>query len=147
KTRKNPGKQFVTCSKCNVYDFLDDDLLSEYYKELLYGMLQKQKQLKKGVDYEQVVNVLAMDKSILEEELRATKSKMKLYLLQMQVAKQMQAINACCKCLLQMLTANACCKCLLPSKVNATANAANAIACNKANAYCKCLLQMQLQMQ
>ncbi|GKB81586.1 hypothetical protein Tco_0948481 [Tanacetum coccineum] len=42
-------------------------------------MLQKQKQLKKGVDYEQVINVLAMDKSMLEEELRATNSKLKLY--------------------------------------------------------------------
>ncbi|GJR90216.1 hypothetical protein Tco_0214227 [Tanacetum coccineum] len=78
-TRKNPGKRFVTCSKCNVYDFLNDDLLSEYYKELLYGTLQKQKQLKNGVDYEQVINVLAIDKSMLEEELRATKSKLKLY--------------------------------------------------------------------
>ncbi|GJY76454.1 hypothetical protein Tco_0481570 [Tanacetum coccineum] len=171
KTRKNPGKRFVTCSKCNVYDFLDDDLPSEYYKELLYEMLQKQKQLKKGVDYEQVINVLAMDKSMLEEELRATNSKLKLYdrcnvfyvmvksnmydlyaqmvryLLQMQVAKQMQATNACCKCLLKMLTANACCQAkqiqLQMLVANATANAVNAIACNKANAYCKCLLQMQ----
>nr|GEV42534.1 nucleotide-binding alpha-beta plait domain-containing protein [Tanacetum cinerariifolium] len=79
KTRKNPGKRFVTCSKCNVYDFLDDDLPSEYYKELLYGMFQKQKQSKKHMDYEQVINVLAMEKSRLEEELRATKLKIKLY--------------------------------------------------------------------
>ncbi|GJZ27028.1 hypothetical protein Tco_0571281 [Tanacetum coccineum] len=79
KTRKNPGKRFVTCSKCNVYDFLDDDLPSEYYKELLYGMFQTQKQSKKHMDYEQVINVLAMEKSMCEEELRATKSKLKLY--------------------------------------------------------------------
>ncbi|GKC91536.1 hypothetical protein Tco_1152185 [Tanacetum coccineum] len=79
KTRKNPGKQFVTCSKCKVYDFLDDDLPSEYYKELLYGMFQKQKQSKKHMDYEQVINVLAREKSMCEEELRATKSKLKLY--------------------------------------------------------------------
>ncbi|GKE09401.1 hypothetical protein Tco_1412952, partial [Tanacetum coccineum] len=46
---------------------------------LLYGMLQKQKQLKKHVEYEQLINVLAMDKSRLEEELRATQTKMKLY--------------------------------------------------------------------
>ncbi|GJW66922.1 hypothetical protein Tco_0121346 [Tanacetum coccineum] len=45
-------------------------LLSEYYKELLYGMFQMQKQ---------VINVFVMEKSRLEEELRATKSKMKLY--------------------------------------------------------------------
>ncbi|GKE36986.1 hypothetical protein Tco_1460391, partial [Tanacetum coccineum] len=59
--------------------FLDDDLPSEYYKELLYGMFQKQKRLKKYVDYEQLTDVLAMYKSVLEEELRATKSKLKLY--------------------------------------------------------------------
>ncbi|GJV19286.1 protein chromatin remodeling 8 [Tanacetum coccineum] len=74
KTKKNPGKRFVTCSKCRVYDFLDDDLPSEYYKELLYGMFQKQKQSKKHMDYEQVINVLAREKLMCEEELRATKS-------------------------------------------------------------------------
>ncbi|GJZ57928.1 hypothetical protein Tco_0613422 [Tanacetum coccineum] len=104
---------------------------------------------RKGVDYEQVINVLAMDKSMLEEELRATKSKLKLYdryLLQMQVTKQMLIANACCKCnckynslqqnkcLLQMLAA----KQILATKQML---AANAIACSKAYAYCKCLLQ------
>ncbi|GKB63741.1 hypothetical protein Tco_0919927 [Tanacetum coccineum] len=79
KTKENPSKRFVTCSKCNVYDFLDDDLPSEYYKELLYGILQKRIQLKKRVEYEQLINVLAMDKSRLEEQLRATQTKMKLY--------------------------------------------------------------------
>ncbi|GJV25716.1 hypothetical protein Tco_1378411 [Tanacetum coccineum] len=159
KTRKNPGKRFVTCSKCNVYDFLDDDLPSEYYKELLYGMLQKQKQLKKGVNYEQVVNVLAMDKSMLEEELRATESKMKLYLLKCKLQSkcklQMLVANACFKCLLQMLAAKQrkcnckCCKCnsLQQSKcllqMLVASATTNAIACSKANAYCKCLLQMQ----
>ncbi|GJS01000.1 hypothetical protein Tco_0317508 [Tanacetum coccineum] len=110
---KNTGKRFVTCSACNVYDFLDDDLPSGYYKELLYGMFQKQKQLKKHLDYEQVIDVLAMDKSVLEEELRAAKSKLKLYdsaklsetpkcYANAECAKQMQAANgyanACCKC-------------------------------------------------
>ncbi|GJW40425.1 retrovirus-related pol polyprotein from transposon TNT 1-94 [Tanacetum coccineum] len=55
------------------------DYRGEYYKELLYGMFQKQKQSKKHMDYEQVINVLAMEKSMCEEELRATKSKLKLY--------------------------------------------------------------------
>ncbi|GKC59795.1 hypothetical protein Tco_1087393, partial [Tanacetum coccineum] len=50
-----------------------DDLPREYYKDLLYGMFQKHKRLKKYVDYEQLIDVLAMDKSMLEEELRATK--------------------------------------------------------------------------
>nr|GFA06291.1 hypothetical protein [Tanacetum cinerariifolium] len=39
----------------------------------------QQETIKEGVDYEQVINVLAMEKSRLEEELRATKSKQKLY--------------------------------------------------------------------
>ncbi|GKA59670.1 hypothetical protein Tco_0758983, partial [Tanacetum coccineum] len=63
----------------SVYDFLDDDLPSEYYKELLYGMFQNQKQSKKHMDYEQVINVLAIEKSMCEEELKATKSNLKLY--------------------------------------------------------------------
>ncbi|GJX33997.1 calcium-binding EF-hand family protein [Tanacetum coccineum] len=79
KTRKNPGKRFVTCSKCKVCDFFDDDLPSEYYKQLLYEMFQNKKQSKKHMDYEQVINVLAMEKSTCEEELRATKSKLKLH--------------------------------------------------------------------
>ncbi|GJX62685.1 hypothetical protein Tco_0295585 [Tanacetum coccineum] len=78
-TRKNPGKRFISCSVCGVYDFLDDDLPSEYYKDLLCEMYQKKKRLKKHVDYEQLIDVLAMNKSKLEEELRAAKSKMKLY--------------------------------------------------------------------
>ncbi|GKB92700.1 hypothetical protein Tco_0964972 [Tanacetum coccineum] len=164
KTRKNPGKRFVTCSKYSVYDFLDDDLPSEYYKELLYGMFQKQKQSKKHTDYEQVINVLAREKSMCKEELRATKSKLKLYdslkgclvnkyfNLQMQACKcklQMQAVNACCKCLLantclQMQAENAClqmqvanerCKCMLACKCKLQMKDANA--CLLANASCK----------
>ncbi|GJZ26836.1 hypothetical protein Tco_0571089 [Tanacetum coccineum] len=118
----------------SVYDFLDDDLPSEYYKELLYGMFQNQKQSKKHMDYEQVINVLAREKSMCEEELRATKSKLKLYdslkgclvrsfikvfyyaifsndgsLFLSDLNMQMLA----CKCKLQMQDANASCKCLM----------------------------------
>ncbi|GKE83229.1 hypothetical protein Tco_1553229, partial [Tanacetum coccineum] len=143
KTRKNLGKQFITCSKCNVYDFLDDDLPSKFYKELLHGMFQKQNQSKKHMNYEQVINVLAMEKSMCEEELRATKSKLKLYdrvsnlrmqdanarficllanaCLQKQAGKQPS--NARCKCKIQMLA----CKCKMQD----------------ANASCKCMMQMQ----
>ncbi|GJW91139.1 hypothetical protein Tco_0168692 [Tanacetum coccineum] len=120
KTRKNSGKQFVTCSKCKVYDFLDDDIPSEYYK---YVMFQNQKQSKKHTDYEQVINVLAREKSMCEEELRATKSKLKLYdsLFLSDLNLQMLA----CKCKLQMKDANASYKCKLQMLV------------------CKCKLQMQ----
>ncbi|GJV61499.1 putative RNA-directed DNA polymerase [Tanacetum coccineum] len=74
--------------KLSVFEFIrgkirvqEDDLPSEYYKDLLYEMFQKQKRLKKYVDYEQkkLIDVLAMDKSMLEKELSATKSKLKLY--------------------------------------------------------------------
>ncbi|GKC59529.1 hypothetical protein Tco_1087127 [Tanacetum coccineum] len=130
-----------------------DDLPSEYYKELLYGMFQKQKQSKKHMDYEQVINVLAIEKSMCEDELRATKSKLKLYdslkgcLVNKYFNLQMQAANARCKCKLQMLAckwklqiqaANARCKCKMQMQA--------------ANARCKCKLQMlackwKLQMQ
>ncbi|GJW04455.1 hypothetical protein Tco_1563311 [Tanacetum coccineum] len=42
-------------------------------------MYQKQKRLKKNVDYEQLIDVLAMDKLMLEEKLSAIKSKLELY--------------------------------------------------------------------
>ncbi|GJY26788.1 hypothetical protein Tco_0401514 [Tanacetum coccineum] len=137
---RNPSKRFVTCSKCNVYDFLDDDLPSEYYKELLYGMFQKQKQSKKHMNYEQVINVLAMEKSRLEEELRATKSKLKLYdRCYGSNVQGKQPSNARCKCKMQMQDANATCKCKLQMQlVNASCK------CLLANARCKCKLQMQV---
>ncbi|GJY12084.1 hypothetical protein Tco_0381393 [Tanacetum coccineum] len=127
--------------------------------ELLYEMFQKQKRSKKHMDYEQVVDVLVMDKPILEEELRAAKSKLKLYdrcyilaanttanakqMLQMQL--QMLAANATAN-VKQMHSkendANAkqgkCCKCNCKCNYKCKANA---IAWSKANAYCKCLLQ------
>ncbi|GKB54017.1 hypothetical protein Tco_0904770, partial [Tanacetum coccineum] len=66
-------------------------------------------------------------------------------LAEMQVAKQMQAVNASCKCLLQcllqMLVSNASKQMLIANATANAANAANAIACSKTNAYCKCLLQ------
>ncbi|GKE06483.1 hypothetical protein Tco_1398501 [Tanacetum coccineum] len=119
-------------------------------------MLQKQKQLKKHVDYEQLINVFAMDKSMLKEELRATKSKLKSYdrlffimlgsfsvvcagfgmLIATNACSKANATckaNACykvkCKCNLQILVTNACCKCNLQMQV--------ANACSKTNATCK----------
>ncbi|GJX03926.1 hypothetical protein Tco_0189842 [Tanacetum coccineum] len=119
----------------------DDDLPSEYYKELLYGMLQKHKQLKKHGDYEQLINVLAMDKSRLEEELRATKSQLKLYdrCYGSNVNElQMQAAIVSCKCKLQMLACNlqmlATYKCLQMQSANA---------CLQTGTSCKFKLQLQ----
>ncbi|GJS64214.1 hypothetical protein Tco_0678778 [Tanacetum coccineum] len=169
KTRKNPGKRFVTCSKCKVYDFLDDDLPSKYYKKLLYEMFQNKKQSKKHMDYEQVINVLAIEKSICEKELRATKSKLKLHdglffimLGTFSVVCVGFGMLVVCKCLL----ANASCKykmqmqalqmlacklqaanaCLQMQAANACLQMQAANAClqmQAANASCKCKLQMQ----
>ncbi|GJZ52575.1 hypothetical protein Tco_0607090, partial [Tanacetum coccineum] len=165
-TRKNPGKRFVTCSVCMVYDFLDDDLPSEYYKELLYGTFQKQKQLKKHIEYDQVIDVLALDKSMLEEEFRAAKTKLKLYdsckwlsfeCKQYGNAKwlsfsfkwlsfEFKWLNACYKCKLQMLATkqkavNAC------SKANASCKLVCSLQMLAANVSCKCLQQSKYKLQ
>ncbi|GKE83824.1 hypothetical protein Tco_1557566 [Tanacetum coccineum] len=120
------------------------------------------------MDYEQVINVLAMEKLRLEEELRATKSKLKLYDrlffimlgsfsvvcvgFGMLIVLRYDLCAQIVRYLLKVLVANACCsslqqsKCLLQSK----ANAANTNACLQmqvkmlaANATCKCKMQMQ----
>lgn len=62
-----------------MYQFLDDDLPSEYYKDLVYGFFEKEKRSKKSVDIEHLVDTLALDKSILDKELTDAKSKLKLY--------------------------------------------------------------------
>ncbi|GKB51112.1 hypothetical protein Tco_0901865 [Tanacetum coccineum] len=143
KIRKNSGKRFVTCSKCNVYDFLDDDLLSEYYKEFLYGMLQKQKQLKKHVDYEQLINVLAMDTSRLEEELKATKSKLKLYDRCYGSNLQLEDAIVRCKCKLQLHVENACLQ-MQASIASCKLQEANAsFNCKLQIVRSKCKLQLQ----
>ncbi|GKA58671.1 hypothetical protein Tco_0757984 [Tanacetum coccineum] len=145
----------------------DGDLLSEYYKELLYVMFQKQKQSKKHMDYEQVINVLAREKSMCEEELRATKSKRKLcdrlFFIMLEtfsvvcvgfgmpvaanVSYKCLLANASCKyrCKLQMQDANASCKfkCKLQMQMQA-ANACLQIQAANANASCKCRCKLQM---
>lgn len=78
-SRTNPGKRFVKCPVCQVHEFLDDDLPSEYYKDLVHGFLEKEKRLNKIVEYHQVIDTLALDKSNKEEELTAMKAKLKLH--------------------------------------------------------------------
>ncbi|PWA72821.1 hypothetical protein CTI12_AA266430 [Artemisia annua] len=60
-SRPNPGKWYVKCDTCRVYEFLDDDLPSQYYKDLVYGPM---------------IEALALEKSRLEEELKVTKSRL-----------------------------------------------------------------------
>ncbi|GJV01895.1 hypothetical protein Tco_1335464 [Tanacetum coccineum] len=101
------------------------------------------------MDYEQVINVLARKKSMCEEELRATKSKLKLYdrlfLIMLGTFSvvcvgfgMLVATNANasykCKCKLQMLA----CKCKLQMQMQA-ANACLQMQAVAANA----CLQMQ----
>lgn len=78
-TRTNLGKRFVKCVVCQVYEFLDDDHPSEYYQELLFGLLQKEKRWNNTVNYQPVIDAIALEKSIMEEELNDMKSKFKLY--------------------------------------------------------------------
>jgi hypothetical protein len=59
--------------------FFDDDLPSEYYQELLLGLLQNEKRRNNTVNYQQVIDAIALEKSIMEEELNDMKSKFKLY--------------------------------------------------------------------
>lgn len=78
-TRTNPGKRFVKCAVCRVYEFLDDDLPTEYYKDLVFRLLDNEKRLHNTVNYQQVIDAIALDKSIMEQELNDIKSKLKLY--------------------------------------------------------------------
>ncbi|GJY28678.1 hypothetical protein Tco_0404445 [Tanacetum coccineum] len=120
KARKNLSKRFVTCAKCNVYDFLDDDLPSEYYKELLYEMFQKQKQSKKHMDYEQVINVLARGGNLGRVRVGSLKGclvmrfiKVFYYAILSNDGSLFLSANASCKCKLQIQAANQSYKCKL----------------------------------
>lgn len=55
-----------------MYEFLDDDLPSQYYKDLVYGFFQRQR----GMDNGPMIEALALEKSRLEEELKVTKSRL-----------------------------------------------------------------------
>ncbi|PWA49967.1 hypothetical protein CTI12_AA476900 [Artemisia annua] len=68
-TRTNLGKRYVKCGDCRVYEFLDDDLPSQYYKDLVYGF-----QRHRGMDTGPMIEALALEKSRLEDELKVTKS-------------------------------------------------------------------------
>ena len=68
-SKANPGKRYVKCDVCRVYEFLDDDLPSQYYKDLVYGFLQRQR----GMDNGPMIEALALEKSRLEEDLKVTK--------------------------------------------------------------------------
>ncbi|GJT86158.1 hypothetical protein Tco_1067875 [Tanacetum coccineum] len=119
------------------------------------------------MNYEQVINVLAMEKSVCEEELRATKSKLKLYdrlffimlgffsvvcvgfgmlIVMYDLCAQMVRYLLKMQVAKQMQDANACCSSLQQSKANA-ANASKLtihwvsnLQMQDVNARFKCLL-------
>lgn len=66
----NPGRRYVKCDACRVYEFLDDELPSQYYKDLVFGFYQRQR----GRDNGPMIEALALEKSRLEEELKSTKA-------------------------------------------------------------------------
>ncbi|PWA46003.1 hypothetical protein CTI12_AA512870 [Artemisia annua] len=84
-TKENPRKRFISCpkfdkgKKCGFYEFFDDDLPSDYYRELLYDEHQKAKRGNQRNEMQEDIDVLTMEKAQLDHELTCTKSKLKLY--------------------------------------------------------------------
>ncbi|PWA13621.1 hypothetical protein CTI12_AA632050 [Artemisia annua] len=84
-TKENPGKRFIACpkfekyKKCGYYEFFDDDLPSDYYRELLYDEHQKVKRGNQRNEMQEDIEVLTMEKNQLVHELSCTRSKLELY--------------------------------------------------------------------
>ncbi|PWA38834.1 hypothetical protein CTI12_AA576150 [Artemisia annua] len=72
-TKENPGKRFIACpkfekyKKCGYYEFFDDDLPSDYYRELLYDEHQKVKRGNQRNEMQEDIEVLTMEKNQLWE--------------------------------------------------------------------------------
>ncbi|GKB72920.1 hypothetical protein Tco_0934332 [Tanacetum coccineum] len=114
------------------------------------------KRLKKYVDYEQLTDVLAMYKSVLEEEFRATKSKLKLYdrcyvcnvriFVNVKFGMQMKYKCRMCKMVCKMFMVkfwNA--NCMQMQAANANASFKCKFKLQMQYASCKRNLQMQMQ--
>ncbi|PWA58602.1 hypothetical protein CTI12_AA398290 [Artemisia annua] len=65
--------------KCGYYEFFDDDLPSDYYRELLYDEHQKVKRGNQRNEMQEDIEVLTMEKNQLVHELSCTRSKLELY--------------------------------------------------------------------
>ncbi|GKB71863.1 zinc finger, GRF-type containing protein [Tanacetum coccineum] len=54
-TKENPGKRFIACpiydksKKCGVYQIFDEELPSDYYRELLYDLHSKVMKVSNGM--------------------------------------------------------------------------------------------------
>ncbi|PWA92197.1 hypothetical protein CTI12_AA082140 [Artemisia annua] len=83
-TRENPGKRFISCPKysgpkCGYYEFFDEDLPSDYYRDLLWEEHQKGKRGVQRNEMQEQIHVLTMEKNLLADELTCTKAKLQLY--------------------------------------------------------------------
>lgn len=65
--------------KCGFYEFFDDDLPSDYYRELLFDEHEKVKRGLQRTEMQEDIDVLTMEKNQLLHELTCTKSKLQLY--------------------------------------------------------------------
>nr|XP_043614398.1 uncharacterized protein LOC122586478 [Erigeron canadensis] len=81
-TRKNPGRRFLSCPivddkrKCQLYQFLDEGLPTQYYKDLVFQLHNKLKSLKEESEieadlYEEGIN--------LKAELKEANEKLQVY--------------------------------------------------------------------
>ncbi|GJU45629.1 hypothetical protein Tco_1202895 [Tanacetum coccineum] len=87
-TSNNPGRRFKGCpirdkkKKCEFFGFLDVELPSEYYKDLLYKMHVENKKLKdtfKSSDSIEVNEISQFQMQQMKEELTFIKSKVSVY--------------------------------------------------------------------
>lgn len=94
-TPENPGRRFKACptrnkdKKCEVYGFLDDELPSEYYKDLMFNLHMDNKKLESNIDAltpqdesEKLVSNKRQDDFPMEaiyQELKELKLKAKVY--------------------------------------------------------------------
>ena len=65
--------------KCGFYEFFDEDLPSDYYRELLFEEHEKVKRALQRNEMQEDIDVLTMEKQQLVHELTCTKSKLQLY--------------------------------------------------------------------
>ncbi|KAJ9537299.1 hypothetical protein OSB04_015415 [Centaurea solstitialis] len=83
-TKANPGRRFLSCpnygssKKCNMFQFVDDELPNQYYKELVYQLHLQASRFgneNQFQDHEDTQNELLK----IMEDLSITKSKIKVY--------------------------------------------------------------------
>lgn len=62
-----------------MYEFFDEDLPSDYYRQLLLDLHARARRGSETVEMQEHIGVLTMEKARLVQELTVTKSKLQLY--------------------------------------------------------------------